>query len=153
MFRLPELHSEALLEFSFCNFFLHTLCSSIIASSVTYKSCISLLFFISIIQFSISVRFVKYRITGGSRRIIPPVRQPETTAILHKVFPAFLASDKFPSPSRFPTIILPPYPKPVQTHTSRFFVIFAMELADTASDPRCPSITEYMVILHPRQFH
>ena len=88
---------------------------------------------------------VKCRITGVTRKITPAVTTPKNTEVLHKIFPFFFASDKFPLPSRFPTIILPPYPKPVQPQIKRFLVIFAIELAAIASEPRCPSMTEYIV--------
>ena len=55
----------------------------------------------------------------------------------------------YPEGSFYITIIPPPFPSPVQKLTIRFLTILAMELAATASLPKWPMITEYVVKPQP----
>ena len=62
----------------------------------------------------------------------------------NKRSPYLLACSSSPLPSSFPTRMPPPFARPLQKQTIRFFTIFAIELAATASFPRCPMMTEYI---------
>ena len=67
----------------------------------------------------------------------------------HILSPIAFACRKSPRPSRLPTKMPPALPRPRDRHTSRSLTILAMELAATASAPKCPMITVYMVKPHP----
>ena len=95
------------------------------------------------------VRFAHCKASGRAATINSPVAVPTTATSTHILSPIAFACRKSPRPSRLPTKMPPALPRPRDRHTSRSLTILAMELAATASAPKCPMITVYMVKPHP----
>ena len=88
--------------------------------------------------------------TGMQVNRITQEAAPVMREIMHSLFPVFFACARLPCPSSLPMMMPAPVPIPRHRQAARFFAICAMELAATASVPRCPMITDVMVNPQPQ---